>query len=182
VKRDLTDRALRTLKPAAHGKRAILCDAQVAGFGVRYNDRTSPDRTFVLVTRYPGSKNPAPRAIGEYPTMELAKAGEIAREWREDIRGGLDPKDKADAKRREAECARSKPNGEANTFAAAFDAFAQEHLSTLRTGAVVKGVIEKHVIPIFGKRPLAEITRAEGNDLQRAPDCDDAAGQIWRPP
>ena len=167
-KRDLTDRALRALKPAAHGKRAILWDAQVAGFGVRYNDRTPPDRTFVLVTRYPGSKNPAPRAIGEYPTMELAKARETARKWREDIKAGIDPKDKAEAARLDAERAkREVERRQANTFRAAFEAFEQEHLSTLRTGEVVAGVVRKHVFPTLGDRPLVEITRADGNELLR---------------
>ena len=39
-KRDLTDRALRALKPAAPGKRYVVWDAQVTGFGVRVTDRT----------------------------------------------------------------------------------------------------------------------------------------------
>jgi integrase len=167
-KRDLTDRALRALKPAAHGKRAILWDAQVAGFGVRYNDRTPPDRTFVLVTRYPGSNNPAPRAIGEYPTIELAKAREIARKWREDIKAGIDPKDKAEAARLDTERAkREVERRQANTFRVAFEAFEQEHLSTLRTGEVVAGVVRKHVFPTLGDWPLVEITRADGNELLR---------------
>jgi integrase len=169
-KRDLTDRALKALKPAPRGKRPILWDAQVAGFGVRYNDRAPrPDRTFVLVARYPGFRHPAPRAIGEYPTMELARARQTAREWRELVAGGVDPKDKADGARRAAEAAKKETERrQANTFAAAFGSFAQEHLSTLRTGAVVAGVIEKHVMSVFGARPLAEITRADGNELLRS--------------
>ena len=116
----------------------------------------------MLVVRYPGSKNPAQRQIGDYPAMPLAKARQIAREWREDIAKGIDPKAKAQAVTREAERQR------ANTFKAAFEAFAQEHLARLRTGDVVKGVIAKHVLPLFGDRPLADITRADGNDLLRA--------------
>jgi hypothetical protein len=34
-KRDLTDKTLKALKPAAPGKRYFEWDAQVAGFGVR---------------------------------------------------------------------------------------------------------------------------------------------------
>jgi integrase len=165
-KRDLTDRALKALKPAAPGKRYFAWDAQVPGFGVRVTDRGSA--SFVLVARYPGATNPAPRQIGAYPAIELAKARQMAREWREDIAKGIDPKDKAEAAKRDVEAAKIQAERQrANTFAAAFDAFAQEHLSTLRTGDVVKGVVEKHVMPVFGKRPLAEITRAEGNDLLR---------------
>jgi integrase len=167
-KRDLTDRTLRALKPAAPGKRYFVWDAQVAGFGIRVTDRTPPSVSFVLVTRYPGAKHPAPRRIGDYPSIELAKARRIAREWRDDIAKGIDPKDRAEDAKREAQRARLEAERRrANTFAAAFDAFADEHLATLRTGAVVKSIIKKHVLPVLGDRPLAEITRADGNDLLR---------------
>jgi hypothetical protein len=89
LKRVLTDFALKALKPAPKGKRPILWDADVRGLGVRYNDRKPPDRSFVLVARYPGSKNPAPRTIGDFPSMDLAEARRIAREWREDLRQGI---------------------------------------------------------------------------------------------
>jgi integrase len=152
-------------------------DAQITGFGVRVNDGSPPDISFVLVTRYPGATQPAPRKIADYRVgakeedrkESLAKARQIAREWRELIAKGIDPKVKAQDVRRDAErLRREAERQQANTFAAAFDAFAQEHLAQLRTGDVVQGVIKKHVIPIFGARPLSEITRAEGNDLLRA--------------
>lgn len=176
-KRDLTDKALKALKPAAPGKRYFEWDAQIAGFGVRVNDRSPPDISFVLVTRYPGASHPAPRKIADYrvSAMEedrkasLAKARQIARDWRELIAKGIDPKDKAEDARREAERERKEAErARANTFKAAFGDFYEEHLRSLRTGDVVKGVIEKHVIPVLGHRPLSEITRAEGNDLMRA--------------
>ena len=168
LKRDLTDRGVAALKPALPGKRPIVWDAQVAGFGVRVTDRGH--RSFILMVRYPDDPSRAViRAIGDYPSMPLAKAREIAREWKEDIRRGVDPKDKAEAVRRDAEAAKREGERQrANTFRSAFDAFAEEHLATLRSGAVVKGVIEKHVLPVLGGRPLAEITRADGNDLLRA--------------
>lgn len=183
-KRDLTDKTLealrdhpvRTLRRLLElrpeeeiPRRPIVWDAQVKGFGVRVSDQTPPSGlSFVLVTRYPGAKHPAPRTIGDYPTMELAKARKMARDWREDIAKGVDPKQKAEADRRAEEAAkREAERRQANTFKAAFETFAEEHLSTLRTGAVVKGVIEKHVMPIFGARPLTEISRADGNGLLR---------------
>ena len=94
AKRDFTDRFLRSIKPAQTGKRVIIYDAQVPGFGIRVTERSTDDSkgSFVLVTRFPGSPNPTPRRIGDYPAMTLAKARQIAREWREDIRQGIDPK------------------------------------------------------------------------------------------
>ena len=50
---------------------------------------------FVLVARYPGSNNPAPRKIGDYPATSLAAARKVARDWLEDLRSGVDPKVKA---------------------------------------------------------------------------------------
>src|SRR5256885_1895981 len=68
----LTDRAIQSLKPCPAGKRRIVWDALVPGFGVRVTDRGK--RSFVLVTRYPGNGNPAPRAIGAYGAMSLEDA------------------------------------------------------------------------------------------------------------
>jgi integrase len=159
LKRTLTDKAIAALKPAPSGKRPITWDGVVNGFGVRVTDKGH--RTFVLVARYPGERNPAIRAIGDVGSISLASARDVARSWREDIAKGVDPRDKAEAARRAATAAK------ANTFQAAFEDFAREHLSQLRTGAVVAGVIKKHVLPVLGDRPLGEITRADGNDLLR---------------
>ena len=71
--RDLTDRALKALKPAKPGKRYYAWDAQITGFGVRVNDGSPPDISFVLVTRYPGATQPAPRKIADYDTCRKAR-------------------------------------------------------------------------------------------------------------
>jgi integrase len=163
-KRDFTDRFLKALRPAEAGKRVIIYDAQIPGFGIRTTDRSSPEDkgTFVLVTRFPGSNNPVPRRIGDYPAMSLAKAREIARAWREDIRRGVDPKVKETERRREEERRR------ADTFAAAFEAYADEHLSTLRTGKEVKRAIRNYVLGSWGARPITEIGRADVANLIRS--------------
>jgi integrase len=164
AKRDFTDRFLKALKPAAPGKRYITYDAQIPGFGIRVTDRCTEEikGTFVLVTRFPGSANPAPRRIGDYPAMPLAKAREIARAWREDIRQGLDPKIKEAERRREQERQR------ANTFATVFATFADDHLISLRTGRDVAKAVENHVFPRWGERPISAIKRADVNELVRA--------------
>jgi integrase len=161
AKRDFTDRFLRSIKPAAAGKRFVIYDAQIPGFGIRVSDHSTDENkgAFVLVSRYPGSANPTPRRIGDYPAMTLAKAREIAREWREDLRRGIDPKEKEAARRRELERAR------ADTFCAAFEAYAEEKLSQIRTGTAVKAAFENHVLPTLADRPLREITRREILDM-----------------
>ena len=164
LKRDLTDRAIRALKPAASCKRSITWDAQVSGLGVRVTDKGH--KSFVLVTRYPGANQPVPRKIGDYPSVSIATARRLAREWREDIAKGVDPKDKAEAVRRDAEAAKKETERrQANTFKTAFAVYARDHLVTLRTGDIVEGVVKKHILPVLGHRPLEEITRFESNEL-----------------
>src|SRR6516164_8208202 len=84
----LTDRGLRAYKDALPGKTYDRMDSQVPGFGVRVSEKGR--RTFILVTRYPGSRNPTRRAIGEYDAISLADARETARDWLAMIRRGVD--------------------------------------------------------------------------------------------
>ena len=100
ARRQLTDRTLKALKPAPAGKRYDLMDSVVAGFGVRVTDKaqkSKPDkadqRTFILLTRYPGARDPARRALGNYPALTLEKAREKASKWRDLIDKGIDPRD-----------------------------------------------------------------------------------------
>jgi integrase len=142
----------------------VIYDAQIPGFGIRVTDHCTDDNkgAFVLITRFPGSSNPAPRRIGDYPAMSLAKAREIAREWREDIGQGIDPKVK------EADRLREEQRRRADTFAAVFGSYADDCLSTLRTGEAVKAAVRNHVFQHWGERPISQIRRADVNELIRA--------------
>jgi Arm DNA-binding domain len=79
VKIHLTDRKLKALRRAS--KRYDFMDSDVPGFGVRVSE--VGQKTFILIARYPGSKNPTRRALGEYPSLSLEKARERARDWRD---------------------------------------------------------------------------------------------------
>jgi integrase len=163
AKRDFTDRFLKSVKPAPAGKRIIHWDAQVPGFGLRVSDKSRPDDVgaFVLVTRLPGSSNPTARRIGAYPALSLAQARQVAREWRDDISKGVDPKVK------EAEKLREEARRRADTFAAAFAVYAEEKLRRLRTGAEAVRTIERHAMDVWGQRPISEIRRADVKELIR---------------
>jgi integrase len=162
AKRDFTDRFLKSLKPAPTGKRVLHWDAQVPGFGVRVTDNSAPGTgSFVLVARYPGSHNPTARRIGDYPAMNLAQAREIARDWRDDLRQGMDPKVKLERQRREE--ARQR----AQTFEAAFEDYARDHLRNLRSGAQVRSAVERLAYPEWADIPLKEIKRLDVVDLVR---------------
>ena len=164
TKKDFTDRFLRSIKPAEPGKRTIDMDAAVPQFGIRVSDKSTKDNigAFVLVARFPDSANPAPRRIGDYPAMPLAEARDIARDWRDSIARGIDPKNEMEAERREEQRRR------ADTFAAVFEKFAEDHLRSLRTGDQFKAAIGKHAMPHWRDRPIHEIRRADVNELVRA--------------
>jgi hypothetical protein len=77
------------LKPAPPGKRRLVWDAVVPGLAVRVTDQGK--RTFVLITRYPGSRHPAPRALGSVGALTLEAARAKAREWLKLIASAVDP-------------------------------------------------------------------------------------------
>ena len=149
AKRDFTDRFLRPLKPAPAGKRVIHMDAVVPRFGIRVSDKSTKEHigAFVLVARFPGSSNPVPRRIGDFPSMTLADARQIARVWREVIARGVDPRVRLVEERHAAERRR------ADTFPAAFDAYADERLARLRSGDEVKKAIERYAMPRWSSSP-----------------------------
>jgi integrase len=145
AKKTLTDRAIRALKPAPAGKRVLVWDAQVPGLGVRVTD--SGAKTFVLVVRYPGDRNPSPRALGTYGAMTLEAARTKGREWLALIGNGVDPKVREAARR-------------ADTL----QAIAEDYLkreSRLRTIGQRKSILNRLILPKFGARPIEGIRRGE---------------------
>jgi integrase len=149
-KRTLNDRILKALKPAPAGKLVDLWDTVVPGFGVRVSD--SGRRTFVLVTRYPGSSNPTRRALGTYGALTLEKARGKARDWLELIRQGKDPGLELERQRLAEERRR------ANTFAAVAEDFIAEKLADERKGREVARDIRREFLPKWGPRAITEIT------------------------
>ncbi len=150
AKRNLTDRTLKALKPAAAGKLYDVMDSVVPGFGVRVSD--SGRRTFVLVARYPGSRNPARRAIGAYGAVTLADARQKAQDWLKLIEGGKDP-------------AREIQRQRENSFASVAEKFiAYIHRQKLRTAADMERNLRKTFVEEWGARP---ITTIGSDDIKR---------------
>lgn len=89
AKKLLTTRGLDSLKPA--DKRYDVMDSDTRGLGVRVG--TTGKRTFIMFTRFPGSSAPIRAQLGEYPAMSLDAARDKARDWRNEIRKGNDPRD-----------------------------------------------------------------------------------------
>lgn len=105
ARENLTDRRLRSLKPAPVGKRHEIFDAQVPAMGIRITDKGV--RTFFLLARY-GTANPTRRALGKYPALELKAAREKAREWLALLDRGIDPSEKVKDDQRARELAKAR--------------------------------------------------------------------------
>src|ERR1700730_4234105 len=107
-RKNLTDRYIKTRKPAPVGKQVDYPDAVVPGLALRVTSRGS--KSFVLITRYPlFPKNPTRRDLGRcyiaqnreiaagrreirHGALTLAEARQKAREWLDLISRGIDPK------------------------------------------------------------------------------------------
>jgi hypothetical protein len=139
---NLTDRTLKSLKPKPGGKPFDIMDAVVPGFGVRILGTVAqPVRTFVLVTRFPGSRHPTRRAIGPYGVLTLEKGREKAREWLELIQSGIDPQVETERQRQAI------VQQQEGTFGAVVEEFIKRHLAKTRQGHDAELAIRRELIP-----------------------------------
>src|SRR5271156_1902843 len=96
----LTDRGLQALKPADPGERYTVWDTEAAGFGVRVTDRGV--RTFIVMRRQAGHRNPTRVALGRYPDdLSLGEARERAGDTKKLLRSGVHPREQEEKRRRE---------------------------------------------------------------------------------
>jgi integrase len=146
AKKPLTDRAIAGVKAAPPGKRRLLWDAIVPGLALRVTDRGN--RSFVLVTRYPGSRHPTPRSLGTVGAISLAEARDTAREWLGQIRKGVDPQ--AQALERQGQ-----------TFTAIAEGYFTRKAKDLRSKGKMEAALVRLVYPTIGHRPIDAITRSD---------------------
>src|SRR5262249_29960930 len=145
AKKPLTDRAIKAAKPAPTGKRTLLWDAIVPGLALRVTD--SGKRSFVLVTRYPGSKQPAPRSLGAVGVISLSNARALARQWLELIGNGVDPARQESEKRQQ-------------TFQAIATNYFQRKAKDYRSRKSNEATLGRLGYPTLGTRPIDTITRS----------------------
>ena len=113
------------------GKRYDVPDLEARGLAVRVNDRG--DKTFVLIARFAGRRNRSRRTIGRYPAMSLEQARDEARQWRQQLKEGRDPRVEQE-RRRQAALRR-----QARTFASVCEEyFADIKRRNLRCASEVK--------------------------------------------
>jgi Arm DNA-binding domain/Phage integrase family len=87
MKTALTDRAIKAAKPAERPYN--IHDAVVPGLLLEV--RPSGLKRLALLKRFPGSRNPTRRLIGQYGAVTLEQARTAARRWLELLQAGIDP-------------------------------------------------------------------------------------------
>ena len=149
----LTDRKLKSLrnKPPKAGTTLDVDDGVVRSLKARV--MPSGEISFVLVARYPGSKNPTRRSLGMYGELTLEEARAKAREWRELLRKGVDP-NAEEHRHRQLELRRQK-----NSIDAVAEEFIKRHVSKTRKAAVVERELRREFIERWTGRPITDITQ-----------------------
>jgi integrase len=155
----LTDRAIKAARPAI--KAYDMHDAVVPSLAL--NVLPSGLKRFVLLRRFPGSKHPTRRALGAYGGLTLERARAKARQWLELIAAGVDPADELERQRREQERKR------AITFGSVAEDYIRrevygpggEKKPRHRTAGRTVSALRNVLIPLFGHRPVAELTARE---------------------
>jgi len=154
ARQNLTDRFIRSRKPAPAGQRHDYPDAVVPGMALRVTDRGH--KSFVLIARYPSNpSNPTRRALGDYGAISLDQARTRARDWLDLIGKGVDPKAQ-EARERALQLRRQE-----NTFAAVAAEFLDRHASSLSKADEARRIIETEFGSRWNARPVTEIMPEE---------------------
>jgi integrase len=166
MKRALSDRIITALKPASDGLPYDVRDTTTPGLAVRVMPAAAgqkPSKTFTLIARYGGPRsNPTRRSLGRVGQITLEQAREKARRWLALIAQDTDP---ADEERRAAdEVARRR----ANTIAAIVEDYIAMEAPKQRRGQHVARELRRVIVPLWGARPAASITRAEVQSMVEA--------------
>lgn len=152
----LTDAFLRSVKTPAEGQTEYW-DALTPGFGVRvsYGGR----KAFQVLTRIDGKLHRF--TIGSYPKLSLSEARDQAEKIIKDATKGISPKE-----REAQECLKASA-GRRNTFQAVATEFMADHAKNLRTKEEMQRMLDVDLIPQWGAKPIANITRADVKALLR---------------
>jgi Arm DNA-binding domain/Phage integrase family len=152
-KEKLTDHRVRHAT-APEGTRAELWDAVLPGLGLRLSSTsTGGAGSKTWFVRYRFGPNQRRVKIGTYPVLGLAEARAAARQLLTKVGEGIDP----------AAERRSVTPGEAvETFAQVAESFvlryAKQHN---RSWKETERILNRYVVPEWGRRPIREITRRD---------------------
>ncbi len=146
----LTETKLKSLKP--QNKPYKVTDGKVNGMFAAVS--TAGGIAFRLAYKFDGKTQQL--TLGTYPMFSLAEAREMAEKARKQIAQGINP---AATKK----AAKAKVRAEETTFrvvAAQWRASCQDTWAPVTLDDTVKR-LDKHILPSFGDKPIADITKAD---------------------
>ena len=156
MKRRFTDRWVKSLKPAPQGKRVEHWDTAVPNFGIRITERGH--KTYVLYTRFPGSRCSVRREIGNASKLPLADARMVAREWLRQVELGIDPRaqQRAEDQRRQ------------HTFELVAKAWFKDAVVRMANAEEIERAVRFNFVNRWRTRPICSITTVEIRDIVKA--------------
>jgi integrase len=157
----LTEAGVKRLKPKA--KQTDHFDAACPGLALRVSPKGQ--KTWCLFYRGPAKSDPSKTVVkrlklGTYPMLKLTEAREEARRYQRSIEKGEDPVTVKAQQKAEARAAR------ANTVSAVVDEFFERHAKRQnRSWEETRKIFDRHILPVWGDRPITSITRRDALDL-----------------
>jgi integrase len=137
----LTDRFCERAKPAQGQTQTDYFDEQVSGLALRVADG---HKAWTFHFTSPGNGKRARLTFGSYPATSLGAARTRATEAKALVEEGKDPR-----------------SAEAETLQGICEEYLRREGKRLRSLDWRRGVLERHVYPTLGQRPIAEIQRSE---------------------
>ena len=149
----LTPKFIASIK-VAPGQRAEHWDAIVPSFGVRVTERGT--KTFIVYRRWPGSRAPARRSVGDVKHLSLAEARDRARAMIDLAERGIDPAEQ----QRQSKIAEQRRRQ--STFKAVVEAWlASDEVTKTRTANNVARETRDEFVTIWGDWALTDVTAAD---------------------
>jgi integrase len=157
AKRRLTKRFVESLRPAPRGKRVEYWDSVVPNFGARVTDRGKV--SWGLYLRWPGSRTPTRRRVGNFPAMPIDDARQRAWEWLRLVELGIDPM------QQQLAAQKAEQQKERTTFAAVAEDWFRDAIQHQRKAAEVESDVRREFLASLGDKPIADITTLELRDI-----------------
>lgn len=147
----LTELLVAKVAPPPSG-RVTLWDAMLPGFGLRVTDKGA--KSWIIMYRLGGRTAPRKRLkLGAYPMLSLANARAQARNAFHEVARGIDPA---------AKHVDRKPD----TFEEVAHEFIERHAKPKNRGwRYQEADIKRELTPLWGARPITEITRRDVLDV-----------------
>jgi integrase len=141
----------------------FVWDSEIRGFGVKLTPANR--RVFILVYRFPrGRAGRVKRyTLGVYGCITAEEARNVAKRLVGEIAAGIDPMAVLQAQRKAAEAERRAPQKSFEVIAKRF--IEQHHKAQNRHWREAERLINRHVMPLWRRRNITDITRGEINEV-----------------